>query len=158
MSDIHVRLPDGRTLAVSAGASVLEVAGKIGPRLARTPSPAASSGRLVDLRTPVEDGAAIEIVTARDPVAGEVMRHSAEHVMADAVKRLFPDAQVDVGRTDHAEKFQYDFKVATALHAGGSRADRGRDEAHPRGGRGLHARGACRARRRTRSSRRSARS
>ena len=53
----------------------------------------------------------IEIVTARDPAAGEVIRHSAEHVMADAVKRLFPDAQVDVGRTDHAEKFQYDFQV-----------------------------------------------
>ena len=113
MSDIHVRLPDGRTLAVSAGASVLEVAGKIGPRLAKDAIAGRISGRLVDLRTPVEDGAAIEIVTARDPAAGEVMRHSAEHVMADAVKRLFPDAQVDVGRTDHAEKFQYDFKVAT---------------------------------------------
>jgi threonyl-tRNA synthetase len=112
MSDIHVRLPDGRTLAVSAGASVLEVAGKIGPRLAKDAIAGRVGGRLVDLRSPVEDGAAVEIVTSRDPVAAEVMRHSAEHVMADAVKRLFPDAQVDVGRTDHAEKFQYDFLVA----------------------------------------------
>jgi threonyl-tRNA synthetase len=112
MSDIHVRLPDGRTLAVSAGASVLEVAGKIGPRLAKDAIAGRVAGRLVDLRSPVEDGAAVEIVTSRDPVAAEVMRHSAEHVMADAVKRLFPDAQVDVGRTDHAEKFQYDFLVA----------------------------------------------
>src|SRR5262245_22078811 len=112
MSDIHVRLPDGRTLAVSAGASVLDVAGKIGPRLAKDAIAGRVAGRLVDLRTPVEDGAAIEIVTARDPAAAEVMRHSAEHVMADAVKRLFPNAQVDVGRTDHSDKFQYDFLVA----------------------------------------------
>ncbi|MBW1844327.1 MAG: threonine--tRNA ligase, partial [Deltaproteobacteria bacterium] len=69
--------------------------------------------RLVDLRTPLEADAAIEIVTKRDPEAGEVIRHSAEHVMADAVKRLFPNAQVDVGRTDHSEKFQYDFLVET---------------------------------------------
>src|SRR4030067_650175 len=44
------------------------------------------------------------------PAAG-VTRHSAEHVMADAVKRLFPEAQIDVGRADHSEKFQYDFLV-----------------------------------------------
>jgi threonyl-tRNA synthetase len=41
-----------------------------------------------------------------------VIRHSAEHVMADAVKRLFPDVQIDVGRSDHSEKFQYDFLVS----------------------------------------------
>jgi threonyl-tRNA synthetase len=112
MSDIHVRLPDGRTLAVPAGATVLDVAGKIGPRLAKDAIAGRIDGRLVDLRAPAPDGAAIEIVTARDPAAAEVMRHSAEHVMADAVKRLFPNAQVDVGRTDHSDKFQYDFLVA----------------------------------------------
>jgi threonyl-tRNA synthetase len=111
MSDIHVRLPDGRTLAVPAGSTVLEVAGKIGPRLAKDALAGRIAGRLVDLRAPVEDGAALEIVTGRDPAAGEVIRHSAEHVMADAVKRLFPAAQIDVGRSDHTEKFQYDFKV-----------------------------------------------
>src|SRR3989304_1458569 len=45
------------------------------------------------------------------PAAVGVTRHSAEHVMADAVKRLFPSAQIDVGRSDHSEKFQYDFLV-----------------------------------------------
>lgn len=111
MSDVHVRLPDGRTLAVPAGSTVLDVAGRIGPRLAKAAVAGRIAGRLVDLRAPVEDGAALEIVTTRDPDAGEVIRHSAEHVMADAVKRLFPAAQVDVGRTDHSEKFQYDFRV-----------------------------------------------
>ena len=53
----------------------------------------------------------LQIVTPSDPDGGAVIRHSAEHVMADAVKRLFPSAQIDVGRTDHSEKFQYDFLV-----------------------------------------------
>jgi threonyl-tRNA synthetase len=111
MSDIHVRLPDGRTLAVPAGSTVLDVAGKIGPRLAKDAVAGRIAGRLVDLRAPVPDGAALEIVTTRDPAAGEVIRHSAEHVMADAVKRLFPEVRIDVGRSDHSEKFQYDFEI-----------------------------------------------
>ncbi len=111
MSEIQVRLPDGKTLEMSAGSTVLDVAGRIGPRLAKAALAGRVDGRLVDLRTPLHDDVAIEIVTARDPEGGEVIRHSAEHVMADAVKRLFPGVQIDVGRTDHSEKFQYDFLV-----------------------------------------------
>jgi threonyl-tRNA synthetase len=111
MSEIHVRLPDGRPLAVPAGATVLAVAQRIGPGLARAALAGRVDGRLVDLRVPLERDCDLAIVTARDPAGGEVIRHSAEHVMADAVKRLFPSAQIDVGRKDHAEKFQYDFLV-----------------------------------------------
>ncbi len=111
MSQLQIRLPDGNQLAVSAGSTVLDVAQAIGPGLARAALAGRIDGRLVDLRTPLGADASIEIVTGNDPQAGEVIRHSAEHVMADAVKRLFPDAQVDVGRTDHSEKFQYDFLV-----------------------------------------------
>jgi threonyl-tRNA synthetase len=111
MSEIHVRLPDGRELALPAGASALAAAERIGPGLARAALAGRVDGQLLDLRAPLRDGAALEIVTAKDPAGGEVIRHSAEHVMADAVKRLFPSAQVDVGRSDHAEKFQYDFLV-----------------------------------------------
>jgi len=111
MSEIQVGLPDGRTLRVPEGASVLDVAQKIGPGLARAALAGRVDGRLVDLRTPLARDVSLQIVTARDPEAVEVIRHSAEHVMADAVKRLFPGAQVDVGRSDHAEKFQYDFQV-----------------------------------------------
>src|SRR5262245_23463399 len=109
MSEIDVRLPDGKVLRVPAGPSVLEVAGRIGKGLARAALAGRVDGRLVDLRAPLARDAALEIVTDRDPAAGDVIRHSAEHVMADAVKRLFPDAQIDVGRADHSEKFQYDF-------------------------------------------------
>jgi threonyl-tRNA synthetase len=113
MSDIQVRLPDGKALLVPAGSTVLSVAERIGKGLARAALAGRVDGRLLDLRTPLTaDVARLEIVTDRDPAAGEVIRHSAEHVMADAVKRLFPDVQIDVGRSDHSEKFQYDFLVA----------------------------------------------
>ena len=111
MSEISVRLPDGKVLAVPSGSTILAVAERIGPGLARAALAGRVDGRLVDLRVPLDRDCALEIVTARDPQGSEVIRHSAEHVMADAVKRLFPDAQIDVGRTDHSEKFQYDFLV-----------------------------------------------
>ena len=111
MSEINVTLPDGKVLAVPSGSSVLFVAEQIGPGLARAAMAGRADGRLVDLREPLREDVALEIVTARDPVAGEIIRHSAEHIMADAVKRCFPKVQIDVGRTDHSEKFQYDFLV-----------------------------------------------
>ena len=111
MTEIRVRLPDGKTLAIPKGATVLSVAERIGPGLARAALAGRIDGRLVDLREPLAQDVALEIVTHRDPAAGEIVRHSAEHVMADAVKRLFPEAQIDVGRSDHSQKFQYDFLV-----------------------------------------------
>ena len=108
---LSVTLPDGNRLDLESGSTVLTVAEQIGPGLAKAALAGRIDGELVDLRTPLPGDAAVEIVTARDPEGGEVIRHSAEHVMADAVKRLFPDAQVDAGRVDHGEKFQYDFLV-----------------------------------------------
>lgn len=108
---ITVTLPDGRALPFESGTSVLEVAEAIGPGLAKAALAGRIEGRLVDLRAPLDRDVSLEIVTARDSLGGEVIRHSAEHVMADAVKRLFPKAQVDAGRSDHSEKFQYDFLV-----------------------------------------------
>jgi len=70
---------------------------------------------LVDLRAPLARGGRFRVITARDPEGGQVIRHSAEHVMADAVKRLWPATQIDVGRSDHSEKFQYDFDVPVRL-------------------------------------------
>jgi threonyl-tRNA synthetase len=111
MSAINVTLPDGKTLEFEAGTTVFAVAEKIGPGLAKAALAGRIDGSLVDLRTPLATDIALEIVTTRDAEGGDVIRHSAEHVMADAVKRLFPNAQVDAGRSDHSEKFQYDFLV-----------------------------------------------
>jgi threonyl-tRNA synthetase len=111
MKSIDVRLPDGKTLSMPKGSTVFAVAQEIGPGLAQAAIAGRAAGRVVDLRQPLEADVALEIVTDRDADAGDVIRHSAEHVMADAVKRLFPNAQVDAGRSDHSQKFQYDFLV-----------------------------------------------
>jgi len=107
---ITVKLPDGSTREYPEGTTVLEVAESIGKRLARDTVAAELDGRLVDLRTPIKADASLRIITTRDPEAGEIIRHSAEHVMADAVKRLWPGTPIDAGRQDHSEKFQYDFR------------------------------------------------
>ncbi len=112
---LNVRLPDGKVLEVPPGTTVLEVARKIGPGLAKAALAGKINAKLTDLRTPLREDATLEIVTDKHPQAGEVIRHSAEHVMADAVKQLWPQVQIDVGRTDHTEKFQYDFKIDRAF-------------------------------------------
>ncbi len=107
---ISLTLPDGSVRAVAPGTTPLAVAASIGPRLAKDAVGAELDGRRVDLRQPLAEGGAFRIFTTKSPEAGDFVRHSAEHVLADAVKRLFPEAQVDAGRQDHSEKFQYDFR------------------------------------------------
>ena len=98
-------------MRVPGGATPLDVAQRIGPGLARAALAGKLDGEWVDLRAPIPTSGALRLVTARDEDGGEVIRHSAEHVMADAVKRLWPETQIDVGRSDHSEKFQYDFDI-----------------------------------------------
>ncbi|HEY4572942.1 MAG TPA: threonine--tRNA ligase, partial [Thermoanaerobaculia bacterium] len=112
---IDLTLPDGSVRTVPAGTTPLEVAAAIGPRLARDAVGAELDGRKVDLRLPLQQGGAFRIFTVKSPEAGEFVRHSAEHVLADAVKRLWPEAEYDAGRQDHSEKFQYDFRFPRAF-------------------------------------------
>ncbi|HUF79082.1 MAG TPA: threonine--tRNA ligase [Thermoanaerobaculia bacterium] len=107
---IDLTLPDGSVKTVERGATPLEVAAAIGPGLARAAVGAELDGRKVDLRQPLGEGGSFRIFTGKSPEAGEFVRHSAEHVLADAVKRLWPEVEIDVGRQDHSEKFQYDFR------------------------------------------------
>jgi len=112
---IELQLPDGSLRTVVAGATPLEVAGEIGPRLAAAAIGALLDGSPLDLRAPLERGGAFRLLTARDAEAGEFIRHTAEHVLADAVKRLWPEVEIDVGRQDHSEKYQYDFRFPRAF-------------------------------------------
>jgi threonyl-tRNA synthetase len=107
---INLTLPDGSVRTVPAGTTPLDVAAAIGPRLAKDAVGAELDGKKVDLRLPLQQGGAFRIFTVKSPEAGEFVRHSAEHVLADAVKRLWPEAEYDAGRQDHSEKFQYDFR------------------------------------------------
>ncbi|HEV2852823.1 MAG TPA: threonine--tRNA ligase [Thermoanaerobaculia bacterium] len=112
---LSLTLPDGSVRTVPAGTTPLEVAASIGPRLAKDAVGAELDGRKIDLRLPLTQGGAFRLFTVKSPEAGEFIRHSAEHVLADAVKRLWPEAEYDAGRKDHTEKFQYDFRFPRAF-------------------------------------------
>jgi threonyl-tRNA synthetase len=114
-STIDLTLPDGSVRTVPAGTTPLEVAASIGPRLAKDAVGAELGGRKIDLRLPLREGGSFKLFTVKSPEAGEFVRHSAEHVLADAVKRLWPEAEYDAGRQDHSEKFQYDFRFPRAF-------------------------------------------
>ncbi len=112
---MELTLPDGSVRSVSAGTSALDVARSIGPGLARAAVGAELDRRLIDLRAPIEASGPFRLITVRDEEAGVFLRHTAEHVLADAVQRLWPGTQIDVGRRDHSEKYQYDFRFPRAF-------------------------------------------
>ncbi len=114
-SQIVLVLPDGSQREVPAGTPPAAVAAAIGPRLAHDAIGAELDGRPIDLRQPLAAGGAFRILTAKSPEAGAFVRHSAEHLLADAVTRLWPEALYDAGRKDHSEKFQYDFRFSRAF-------------------------------------------
>lgn len=109
-SDVCVNLPDGGQRCFPAGTTPLDVARSLGERLAGDAVAGWLDGEIVDLRAPIPRSGTFRILTVQDPESGEVIRHSAEHVLADAVERLFPGTIIDAGRQDHREKFQYDFR------------------------------------------------
>jgi threonyl-tRNA synthetase len=113
--DLELSLPDGSRIRVPKGTSALEAARRIGPRLARDAVAVRLGEDWVDLRAPLEQGGEFRVVRASEPEGAEVIRHSAEHVMADAVRRLWPGTQIDVGRSGRDGKFQYDFDIPARL-------------------------------------------
>jgi threonyl-tRNA synthetase len=113
MSDvIRLTLPDGRQLELPVGATPLDAAAQIGPRLAKAALAARVDDRIVDLHRPLEADGSIEIITEKSPEALEVLRHSAAHVLATAVRQVRPDARIGFGPAIE-NGFYYDFEVAT---------------------------------------------
>src|SRR5437660_10875790 len=94
---VTIRLPDGTTLEVPRGATVREIAERIGPRLAKDAVAGKIDGRIVDLVTPLASDASLEIVTWKSPDAVPIYRHSTAHLTAQAVKRLFPEVEIGFG-------------------------------------------------------------
>ncbi len=112
---IDLTLPDGSVRSVPAGTTALDVARSIGPGLARAAVGAELDGQALDVRTPIEVSGSLRLITIQSEEAAPFLRHTAEHVLADAVQRLWPGTQIDVGRRDHAEKYQYDFRFPRAF-------------------------------------------
>ncbi len=107
---IQVTLPDGSVLDMESGSSVGEVAQAIGPGLAKAALAAEVDGEIVDLFYPLEQDVSIRIFTERDPEALAVLRHSAAHVMATAVRELKQGAGIGFGPAID-DGFYYDFEV-----------------------------------------------
>jgi threonyl-tRNA synthetase len=107
---IHVRLPDGSARELPPGATAADLAAAIGPGLAKAAVAAKVNGAVVDLGRPLPDGADVSILTKRDAEALEVLRHSAAHLMADAILRLFPSAELTIGPVVE-DGFYYDIHL-----------------------------------------------
>src|SRR5690606_29798195 len=94
---IEVKLPDGSVRSLDEGASALDLAKQIGPGLAKAAVVAKVNGNVVDLSKQLSGGDEVALLTKKDPEALEVLRHSAAHLMADAILRVFPEAQLTIG-------------------------------------------------------------
>jgi threonyl-tRNA synthetase len=109
---MRVILPDSSELELPEGATGLDAAAAIGPKLAKEAVLLRSNGRVQDLRLPLEAGQQIQILTTRDkddPDALAVLRHSAAHLLAEAVRRLYPGVKIAIGPPIE-NGFYYDFE------------------------------------------------
>jgi threonyl-tRNA synthetase len=113
---MKVTLPDGNGLDLADGASGLDAAAAVGPRLAKAAVAVQVDGEVRDLRLPLHDGESVRIITDRDPEALAVLRHSTAHVMAQAVLHLWPDTKIAIGPAI-ADGFYYDFEFSQPLGA-----------------------------------------
>jgi threonyl-tRNA synthetase len=104
----NIRLPDGSVKVFDGPVTVAEIAKAIGPGLARAALAGKVNGKLVDAYHRIERDADVTIVTDRDKEGIEVIRHSTAHLLAYAVKELFPEAQVTIGPVIE-DGFYYDF-------------------------------------------------
>ncbi len=111
---MNVTLKDGKVLELENGISVLEVAKTISEGLARAACAGKVNGEVVDLRTALNEDCELEILTFRDDEGKRAFRHTASHVMAQAVKRLYPDVKLAIGPSID-DGFYYDFDRASAF-------------------------------------------
>ena len=110
-----ITLPDGSQRNFDQPVSVLDVAAAIGPGLAKATLAGAIDGQLKDARHLIGSDASLRIITSKDPEGLEIIRHSTAHLLAQAVKRLYPQAQVTIGPVI-ADGFYYDFAYPPGFH------------------------------------------
>jgi threonyl-tRNA synthetase len=113
--EITLTLPDGSSKDVAKGTTPADVAASIGKRLAKDALAARVDGEWVDLGTPIDHDARLEIVVPASPEGREVLRHSTAHVMAQAVTDLYPGAKYAIGPAIE-DGFYYDFELPAGAH------------------------------------------
>ena len=107
---MKITLKDGSVKEYSEAKSVYDIALDISEGLARVACAGEVDGEVVDLRTVIDKDVTLNIVTANDKAGLQVIRHTASHVMAEAVKKLFPNAKLAIGPAIE-DGFYYDFLV-----------------------------------------------
>ncbi len=107
---ISVKLPDGSVKTLPAGSTGADLANAISPSLAKAAVGTVINGKLSDLYAKISDGDEVRILTTKDPLSLELLRHSSAHVMAQAVQRLYPQAKIAMGPTTE-DGFYYDFEI-----------------------------------------------
>ena len=105
---MKITLKDGSNKEYAQSISIYEIAADISEGLARAACAGEVDGKVEDLRTVIDKDCCLNILTANDEAGLRVIRHTASHVMAEAVKRLFPNAKVTIGPAID-EGFYYDF-------------------------------------------------
>lgn len=111
---IEVTLPDGSKREFDSPVTVGDVAASIGAGLARAALAGKVNGKLVDLSHPITENSTVSIVTDKDPEGLEIIRHSTSHLMAQAVKELYPEVQITIGPVIE-NGFYYDFSLPKHL-------------------------------------------
>lgn len=111
---IEVTLPDGSKREFDSPVTVGDVAASIGAGLARAALAGKVNGKLVNLSHPITENSTVSIVTDKDPEGLEIIRHSTSHLMAQAVKELYPEAQITIGPVIE-NGFYYDFSLPKHL-------------------------------------------
>ena len=111
MPKVKIKFPNGSVTEFEKGITPYDVAKKIGERLAMAALAAKVNGELVDLNVPIQKDSDFEILTFDSPDGKKVFWHSTSHVMAQAVKRIFPDAVLTIGPSiDEGFYYDFDFK------------------------------------------------
>ncbi|HEX6307807.1 MAG TPA: threonine--tRNA ligase [Longimicrobiales bacterium] len=108
--NVKLTLPDGKVIEIPKGGTARNAAEQIGPRLAQAAVGAKLDGRVIDLMTGIDEDAKLQILTEKDPEGLGIMRHSAAHVLATAVRRIYPKAGIGFGPAIE-DGFYYDFEV-----------------------------------------------
>lgn len=114
MTMIQITFPDGSVKEFPSGTTTEEIAASISPGLKKKAVAGKLDGKLVDLRRPLENGGSIEIITPEREEALEILRHSAAHLMAQAVRRLYPNVHLGVGPVIE-DGYYYDMDLETSL-------------------------------------------
>jgi len=111
---VVIQLKDWGSREITVGTTILEMLGELSPKLKKEALAARLNGKIVDLNTPLQEDASVDILTFDDPEGAEVYRHTASHVLAQAVKRLYGNVRLGIG-PPISNGFYYDFDFATPI-------------------------------------------